>query len=129
VANVTVNCKGIVSLLKVVEGSPFIYKGTNPDVDSYSAFFDNFKLSQTALVTELEAKGVTDVYVCGLAYEVCVGATAFHAVELGYRTILIDDACRGITLEDIHRTKQKLSENHGVVVHSEEASCLYQMEK
>jgi len=45
-------------------------------------------------------------------------------VELGYRTILIDDACRGITLEDIQKTKQKLEEKHGVVVHSEEVTLI-----
>ena len=56
-----------------MEGSPFIYKGTNPDIDSYSAFFDNSKISATPLVTELMNKGVTDVYVCGIAYDVCVG--------------------------------------------------------
>ncbi|OXA52901.1 nicotinamidase [Folsomia candida] len=112
--------------LKIIEGSPFIYKGTNPDVDSYSAFWDNFKLSQTALITELESKGVTDCYVCGLAYDVCVGATAFHAVELGYRTVLIDDACRGITLEDIQATKQKLNEHHGVVIHSDQVKDMVQ---
>lgn len=61
------------TISQIIEGSPFIYKGTNPDVDSYSAFWDNFKLSQTALITELESKGVTDCYVCGLAYDVCVG--------------------------------------------------------
>ncbi|ODM88884.1 Pyrazinamidase/nicotinamidase [Orchesella cincta] len=53
--------------IKIVEGSPFIYKGTNPEVDSYSAFFDNYKLSKTALDTELMNKGVTDVFVCGSA--------------------------------------------------------------
>jgi len=57
---------------KVVEGSPFIYKGTNPEVDSYSAFFDNYKLSKTALISELQKAGVTDVYICGIAYDVCV---------------------------------------------------------
>ena len=50
-----------------------IYKGTNPDVDSYSVFWDNKKLTQTTLVTQLEQKKATDIYVCGLAYDVCVG--------------------------------------------------------
>lgn len=58
---------------QVVEGSPFIYKGTNPDVDSYSAFWDNSKLAATTLFSELSAKEVTDVFICGLAYDVCVG--------------------------------------------------------
>lgn len=53
-------------------------------------------------------------------FHIVSGATAFHAVELGYRTVLVDDACRGITLEDIHATKQKLNENNGIVVHSDQ---------
>lgn len=43
------------------------------DIDSYSAFFDNMKLSHTALQEELQKRNVTDVYVCGLAYDICVG--------------------------------------------------------
>lgn len=102
--------------IKIVEGSPFIYKGTNPEVDSYSAFFDNYKLSKTTLDMELMNKGVTDVFVCGIAYDVCVGLTAIDAIELGYRTILVDDACRGITIDDIVQTKNKVEEGHGAVI-------------
>lgn len=50
-----------------------MYKGTNPEVDSYSVFWDNKKLSDTTLCGQLKLKGVTDIYVCGLAYDVCVG--------------------------------------------------------
>ncbi|XP_035701307.1 nicotinamidase [Folsomia candida] len=112
--------------LKIIEGSRFIYKGTNPNVDSYSAFWDNLKLSETGLINELESTGVTDCYVCGLAYNVCVGATALHALELGYRTVLINDASRGISLEDIQATKEKLSANHGVVIHSDQVKDIVQ---
>ena len=50
-----------------------IYKGTNPEVDSYSVFWDNKKMSDTTLHAQLVQKGITDVYVCGVAYDVCVG--------------------------------------------------------
>lgn len=106
--------------IKIVEGSPFIYKGTNPEVDSYSAFFDNQKLAKTSLDMELMNKGVTDVFLCGIAYDVCVGLTALDAIGLGYRTILVDDASRGITLEDIVMMKNKVEEGHGLVVQSDE---------
>ena len=52
-----------------------IHKGFNPDVDSYSAFFDNQKLSKTSLEEILRKEDVTDVYVCGIATDVCVGNT------------------------------------------------------
>lgn len=58
---------------QVLENAVKIYKGTNPDVDSYSVFWDNKKMTQTTLVNQLEQKRATDIYVCGLAYDVCVG--------------------------------------------------------
>ena len=58
---------------QIVDNSFVIKKGTNPEVDSYSAFWDNMKLSKTNLEGKLTEMGVTDVYVCGIAYDVCVG--------------------------------------------------------
>ena len=49
-----------------------VYKGTNPNVDSYSAFFDNAKLGKTPLAELIQESGCTDVYVCGIATDVCV---------------------------------------------------------
>lgn len=57
-----------------MESAIKVYKGTNPEVDSYSVFWDNKKLSDTSLCAQLKQKGITDIYVCGLAYDVCVGA-------------------------------------------------------
>ncbi|XP_067626174.1 nicotinamidase [Eurosta solidaginis] len=106
--------------LKVVDNGIKIYKGTNPEVDSYSVFWDNKKLSDTTLNAQLKMKGTTDIYVCGLAYDVCVGATAADALSVGYRTILIDDCCRGTDFHDIEHTKEKVISNHGVIVNSNE---------
>lgn len=58
---------------QVVENAVKIYKGTISDVDSYSVFWDNKKLTQTTLGTQLSQLNATDIYVCGLAYDVCVG--------------------------------------------------------
>lgn len=105
--------------LKVKPGSQKIYKGTNPDLDSYSAFWDNSKKASTTLDADLRAIGVTDVYVCGLAYDVCVGSTALHALELGYRTVLVEDACSGVTVEGIEGMRSKLRAQHAVVTTSD----------
>ena len=61
------------SISKVHPNGNVIYKGINPNVDSYSAFFDNQKLSKTSLEDIIRKEGVTDVYVCGIATDVCVG--------------------------------------------------------
>ena len=50
-----------------------IHKGTTPNIDSYSAFFDNAKLGKTTLEETIRKEGVTDAYVCGIATDVCVG--------------------------------------------------------
>jgi nicotinamidase/pyrazinamidase len=73
-------------------------KGTDKTIDSYSGFFDNGKRKATGLGDWLRAQGVTDVAVCGLATDYCVKATAVDAVQLGFRTMLIEDACRGVGL-------------------------------
>jgi len=58
---------------KVYPGSKIIYKGSRPTIDSFSGFFDNQKLNSTELEKLLKEKHVTDVFVCGLATDVCVG--------------------------------------------------------
>lgn len=73
-------------------------KGTDPGIDSYSGFFDNGHRRATGLADWLKAKGVTDVYVCGLATDYCVKFTALDAIQLGFRTHLIEDASRGVNL-------------------------------
>ena len=56
-----------------MENGIFIHKGTHPDIESYSAFWDNNKIMQTKLFEHMKQKKITDLYVCGLAYDVCVG--------------------------------------------------------
>jgi nicotinamidase/pyrazinamidase len=73
-------------------------KGTDPAIDSYSGFFDNGKRKSTGLGEWLKAQGVTHVFVCGLATDYCVKATALDAAQLGFPTTLIQDACRGVGL-------------------------------
>lgn len=60
-------------LFQVAEDAILVYKGTDPDTDSYSVFWDNNKKFHTTLNEELQKRGVTDVFVCGVAYDVCVG--------------------------------------------------------
>ena len=74
--------------LKFIEGGLEIYKGFNHSVDSYSAFWDNGEVSATGLLNELNSRNVTDVYVCGLATDICVNFTATHACKHNFRVIL-----------------------------------------
>ena len=75
-------------------------KGTDPGVDSYSGFFDNGRKKATGLGDYLSEKGVTEVYVCGLATDFCVKYTALDALSLGFKTFLIEDASRGVEINE-----------------------------
>jgi len=74
-------------------------KGTDPLVDSYSGFFDNGRLHATGLGDFLKERGVSSVFVCGLATDYCVRWTALDALSLGFETAVIADACRGVELQ------------------------------
>lgn len=73
-------------------------KGTDPKIDSYSGFFDNARRKATGLGDYLKERGVTDVYLCGLATDYCAKFSALDSVWLGFATHLIEDACRGVNL-------------------------------
>jgi len=74
-------------------------KGTDRDIDSYSAFFDNGHRKSTGMGDYLKERGVRDVYVCGLATDYCVNFTALDALKLGFNVHLIEDASRGVNLK------------------------------
>jgi nicotinamidase/pyrazinamidase len=74
-------------------------KGVEPDIDSYSGFFDNGHRRATGLGDYLRRHRVTEVCLLGLATDYCVKFTALDAMALGFRTCLIEDACRGVNLK------------------------------
>jgi len=74
-------------------------KGTDPKIDSYSAFFDNAHRRATGLGDYLKQRAISDVYLLGLALDYCVKYSALDARRLGFNTHVIVDACRGIALE------------------------------
>jgi nicotinamidase/pyrazinamidase len=86
------------------------YKGIDPEIDSYSAFFDNRHRRATGLGAYLRGRGVEDLFVTGLATDYCVLWTALDSVELGFRTIVVEDGCRGIELNpgDIERALEEM---------------------
>lgn len=76
-----------------------IRKGYNPAVDSYSGFYENDRKTATGLAGLLRDRGVTRLFLCGLAYDYCVRFTAEDAVKEGFEAIVIEDACRAIEPE------------------------------
>ncbi|GGF11965.1 bifunctional nicotinamidase/pyrazinamidase [Hymenobacter cavernae] len=93
-------------------------KGTNPEIDSYSGFYDNGHQKSTGLGDYLRGKGATQVYVAGLAGDYCVYFSAKDAVQAGFETFLIEDASRPISPEGFQQAKQELQRLGGHVVQS-----------
>ena len=73
-------------------------KGFRPEIDSYSAFFENDRTTVTGLGGYLRERGFTRVFLAGLAYDYCVGYSALDARRLGFEAVVIKDACRAIDL-------------------------------
>jgi nicotinamidase/pyrazinamidase len=97
-----------------------VHKGTDPAIDSYSGFFDNGRRAATGLEQFLRDRDVDEVYVCGLATDYCVKATALDAGSLGFKTHLIEDACRGVDLRpgDVQRSIEAMRAGGVDVIHS-----------
>jgi nicotinamidase/pyrazinamidase len=72
-----------------------ICKGEDFTVDSYSGF--GTRPEDTGLEAKLQELNVRRVYVCGLAQDYCVGATALDAVEKGYDTYVISDLTKCVS--------------------------------
>ena len=85
-------------------------KGCNPEIDSYSAFIENDKKTHTGLAAYLRERGITKVYVVGLATDYCVFYTAMDAKALGFDVTVIERACRPVSAEALPRIRGKMVE-------------------
>ena len=77
-----------------------IRKGFRASIDSYSAFFENDHRTVTGLTGYLRERGIGSVTLAGLALDFCVKFSAIDAVAQGFRTTVVEDACRAIDLND-----------------------------
>lgn len=97
--------------LAIPNTSLILRKGANPNVDSYSAFLEADRITKTGLDGYFASRGVTEVYLCGLALDYCVAWSAEDARRFGLKTTIIEDACRAIDLDDSLRLAwERLSE-------------------
>lgn len=93
-------------------------KGTNLEIDSYSGFYDNGHLKATGLADFLRGRGVTAVYIAGLAADYCVYFTAKDALAEGFETFVIEDATRAISVEGFEKAKQDIKDKGGNTIQS-----------
>lgn len=84
--------------LDVPHAELILRKGYDARIDSYSAFFENDKATPTGLCGYLRDRGITGVFLAGLALDFCVRYSAEDAQRSGFAAVIIEDACRAIDM-------------------------------
>jgi nicotinamidase/pyrazinamidase len=90
--------------------SAVIRKGSNPLIDSYSAFFENDRRTKTGLDGYFKTLGIEKICLVGLATDFCVNYSAQDAAKLGYKVSVFEGMCRAIDLNgslELARTEMR----------------------
>ncbi|MEY8842128.1 bifunctional nicotinamidase/pyrazinamidase [Cribrihabitans sp. XS_ASV171] len=74
-------------------------KGFRPQIDSYSAFFENDRETPTGLEGYLRTRGIEKLTLAGLATDFCVQYSALDGARLGFEVEVVMEACRAIDLD------------------------------
>jgi nicotinamidase/pyrazinamidase len=93
-------------------------KGTDPEIDSYSGFYDNGHRKSTGLADYLHGKHVRQVFVAGLAADYCVYYSVQDSLKEGFKTFLIEDATRPINAEGFEKAKLDIHQCGGKIIQS-----------
>ena len=83
--------------LKLPKDPILIYKGMDPDRDSYSVFQAE-DASAKGFVQLLKDRGIQEIYIAGLATDYCVKYTAMDAINKGFKIKILVDAVKGVNL-------------------------------
>ena len=84
--------------LNIEQANAIIRKGSNPFIDSYSAFFENDRKTSTGLDGYLKSLKIGKINLVGLATDFCVNYSAQDAAYLGYKVSVLEKMCRAIDL-------------------------------
>ena len=93
-------------------------KGMDPEIDSYSGFYDNGYKKNTGLAGYLRERKVQKVFVCGLAGDYCVFYTAKDALKENFETYIIEDATRPIDEDGFLKAKDEILTSGGQIISS-----------
>src|ERR1700722_7755876 len=84
--------------LDIPHAELILRKGFRREIDSYSAFLENDHKTPTGLAGYLRERGLRRLFIAGLAYDYCVRFSAIDGKQLGFETIVIEDAARAVNL-------------------------------
>lgn len=101
--------------LEVANCELIVRKGYHRDIDSYSAFFENDRKTPTGLAGYLRERGLTRLFIVGLATDFCVAYSALDASRLGFEVTVIEAGCRGIDVDGSLAAAWQQMERAGVV--------------
>lgn len=93
-----------------------IRKGFRPQIDSYSAFFENDQSTPTGLFGYLKERNIKDLTLVGLATDFCVAFSALDAARLGFSVQVELDACRAIDMEGSLKAALEKMQNAGITM-------------
>lgn len=93
-------------------------KGTNPALDSYSAFYDNAHQKSTGLAGYLKEKGITNLYFTGLAADICVYFSIKDALAEGFQCTVFEDAVGALDENTYHQQREELKAQGVVYCHT-----------
>lgn len=106
--------------LKTQNWETIFRKGTDPKIDSYSAFYDNGHLKSTGLTGYLKDKGASQVFFCGLAADICVYFSTMDAFKEGFACFYIEDASQPLDVELFEIQKKEMARLGIQIISSEE---------
>lgn len=84
--------------LQLPRAELILRKGFRREIDAYSAFFENDRITPTGLAGYLSERALNRVFLVGLAYDYCVAYSALDARRLDLTAVILRDACRAIDL-------------------------------
>lgn len=107
--------------LHLPQAELILRKGFHADIDSYSAFFENDRVTPTGLASYLRERGLKRIFLAGLAYDYCVAYSALDARRLNLPVVVIRDACRAIDLDgSVARMEAEFAKSGVTVIESPE---------
>ena len=100
--------------LNIEQANAIIRKGSNPRIDSYSAFFENDRKTPTGLDGYFKSLEIEKINLVGLATDFCVNYSAQDAANLGYKVSVLEKMCRAIDLNGSLAVAKSEMQNCGV---------------
>ncbi len=85
--------------LNIPHAELVLRKGYHRDINSYSAFYENDRKTATGLAGYLRERGLTRVFLAGLAFDFCVRYSGEDARREGFEAVVFEDACRSIDVD------------------------------